>query len=89
MAQLATSSVCSLDEEIRLDSPHEAADPLLVPSSEEPVDIKLVLLIVLVPNCGIPFKALVLAYIPLNVPFCNMFSCLRKTKMVTNKSNGF
>ena len=46
--QLETSIPWSLYDEMWLDSPDEA-DPLLVPSSDEPVDIKLVLFIVLFP----------------------------------------
>ena len=60
LVQLSTSTACSFDEQIWLDSPEEA-DPLLVPSSDEPVDIKLDLFNVLLPIGGIPFKALVLA----------------------------
>ena len=46
--QLETSIPWSLYDEMWLDSPDEA-DPLLVPSSDDPVDIKLVLFIVLLP----------------------------------------
>ena len=46
--QLETSIPWSMYEEMWLDSPDEA-DPLLVPSSDDPVDIKLVLFIVLFP----------------------------------------
>ena len=46
--QLETSIPWSLYDEMWLDSPDEA-DPLLVPSSDDPVDIKLVLFIVLFP----------------------------------------
>ena len=38
LVQLETSIAWSFDEDIWLDSPDEA-DPLLVPSSDEPVDI--------------------------------------------------
>ena len=46
--QLETSIPWSLYDEMWLDSPDEA-DPLLVPSSDDPVDIKLVLFIVQFP----------------------------------------
>ena len=71
--QLETSIPWSLYDEMWLDSPDEA-DPLLVPSSDDPVDIKLVLFIVLFPVGLTPFKALVFAYIPLNVLFGRIFS---------------
>ena len=63
----------SLDDDIWLDSPDEA-EPVLVPSSDDPVDIKLVLFIVLFPIGFMPFNALVFAYIPLNELFGKMFS---------------
>ena len=77
LVQLPSSIACSVDEDMWLDSPDDA-DPVLVPSSDDPVDIKLVLFTVLLPIGGTPLKALVLAYIPLKELFCNKFSCEHK-----------
>lgn len=71
--QLETSMPWSLDDDIWLDSPDEA-EPVLVPSSDDPVDIKLVLFIELLTIGFMPFKTLVFAYIPLNELFGKMFS---------------